>query len=80
MYVSPLAADLSKIPLVAMGTTTEPIPLENRPSIMATFISLYALIFFFGICGNALVIRKYKFLLHTKTDIAYLTQSSCCVS
>ncbi|CAF1226342.1 unnamed protein product [Adineta ricciae] len=37
-------------------TTPGPIPLENRPLIMTTFISLYVLIFFFGITGNALVI------------------------
>ncbi|CAF1533775.1 unnamed protein product [Rotaria magnacalcarata] len=38
------------------STNDYAIPLENRPPIMATFISLYALIFFFGITGNALVI------------------------
>ena len=41
-----------------MDTAAESIPLENRPPIMATFISLYALIFFFGISGNVLVVRK----------------------
>ena len=34
------------------------VSLENRPIIMVTFISLYALIFFFGITGNALVVCK----------------------
>jgi hypothetical protein len=53
------AAHMAKMPAITMSTTTEPIPLENRLPIMATFISLYVLIFFFGIIGNALVVRKY---------------------
>ena len=32
------------------------VPLESHLPIMVTFISLYALIFFFGITGNALVV------------------------
>ncbi|CAF0778292.1 unnamed protein product [Rotaria sordida] len=49
---------VAKTPLMTIiSTTTEPIvPLENRSPIKATFISLYTLIFFFGITGNALVI------------------------
>ncbi|CAF3370025.1 unnamed protein product [Rotaria sp. Silwood1] len=48
---------MARTPSMPISTTTEQIiPLENRPPIMATFISLYALIFFFGISGNALVI------------------------
>ncbi|CAF0916897.1 unnamed protein product [Rotaria sp. Silwood1] len=57
--ISPFTTHIVKTPAVTMSattTTTEAIPLENRPSIMATFISLYALIFFFGISGNALVV------------------------
>ncbi|CAF1256312.1 unnamed protein product [Adineta steineri] len=47
---------MTRPPVIPMTTTTGPIPLENRPPIMATFISLYVLIFFFGISGNALVV------------------------
>jgi hypothetical protein len=57
--MSLFAAHMAKMPAITMSTTTEPIPLENRTPIMATFISLYVLIFFFGIIGNALVVRKY---------------------
>jgi hypothetical protein len=56
---SALAAHLARALATTMSTTTESIPLENRPPIKATLISLYALIFFFGITGNALVVRKY---------------------
>ncbi|CAF0787559.1 unnamed protein product [Adineta steineri] len=38
------------------SATEHMVSLENRPVIMATFITLYALIFFFGITGNALVV------------------------
>jgi hypothetical protein len=45
--------------ITTVETTAEQvIALENRHPIMATFISLYALIFFFGITGNALVVCK----------------------
>jgi hypothetical protein len=48
--------------IISTTTTEQIIPLENRLPIMATFISLYALIFFFGITGNALVVCMYLFL------------------
>jgi len=48
----------AKTSAITMSTVTSSIPLENRPPIKATLISLYALIFFFGISGNALVVRK----------------------
>ncbi|CAF1356330.1 unnamed protein product [Adineta ricciae] len=64
-----MAFNLSKNPLEMNETYTtrsslittstvedKVISLENRPVIMVTFISLYALIFFFGITGNALVV------------------------
>lgn len=48
-----------KPPLMTMHSPIDnSVPLENRTAIMATFISLYALIFFFGITGNALVVCK----------------------
>jgi len=53
-----LVAHMAKASAIKMSTVTESIPLENRPPIKATIISLYALIFFFGISGNALVVRK----------------------
>jgi hypothetical protein len=59
MNMSPFAAHMFKVPAMTLSTATETIPLENRPPIKATFISLYALIFFFGISGNALVVREY---------------------
>jgi len=47
----------AKLSYTTLSTTTpHSIPLENRLPIMITFISLYALIFFFGITGNALVV------------------------
>ncbi|CAF3434752.1 unnamed protein product [Rotaria socialis] len=52
----PFASHLVKTSALTTASTTDAILLENRPSIMATFISLYTLIFFFGICGNALVV------------------------
>ncbi|UJR15916.1 hypothetical protein I4U23_002837 [Adineta vaga] len=49
--------DLTRDSLVTASTATERmVPLENRPIVKATFISLYVLIFFFGITGNALVV------------------------
>lgn len=51
-------AQMAKTSAITMSTATASIPLENRPPIKATIISLYALIFFFGISGNALVVRK----------------------
>lgn len=45
-----------------VSSTKESVSLEDLPVIKATFISLYALIFFFGISGNALVVRKYPSL------------------
>lgn len=62
--ISPVISSLQRTQGMITSSTSDSIPLENRPSIMATFISLYALIFFFGISGNALVIRKYKFYFH----------------
>ncbi|CAF2956179.1 unnamed protein product [Rotaria sp. Silwood2] len=56
MNISPFTTNIVKTSAITMNTATETIPLENRPSIMATFISLYALIFFFGISGNVLVV------------------------
>jgi len=53
-----LVAHMAKTSAITMSTATESVPLENRPPIKATLISLYALIFFFGISGNALVVRK----------------------
>lgn len=51
--------NMGKIATTTISTiTVQSVPLENRPPIMATFISLYTLIFFFGITGNALVICK----------------------
>ena len=44
---------------MAITTTRVPIPLADRPLIMGTIIALYGLIFFFGITGNALVVREY---------------------
>lgn len=44
--------------LSTSATTEQMIALETRLPIKATFITLYALIFFFGITGNALVVRK----------------------
>jgi hypothetical protein len=61
------------------STTTVQIPLENRSPIMATFISLYALIFFFGITGNALVVRKCNFLFRLK-NFLFLRFTSCRLS
>ena len=55
-----LFAQMVSARVTTVSTTTETIPLENRLPIMTTFISLYTLIFFFGICGNALVVRKYS--------------------
>jgi hypothetical protein len=55
---SPFVAHLFKTPVTTLSSATDSIPLENRLPIKATFISLYVLIFFFGITGNALVIRK----------------------
>ncbi len=52
-------AHFARTAVIITSTTTGSIPLENRPPIKATLISLYALIFFFGITGNALVVRKY---------------------
>jgi hypothetical protein len=54
-----IVVQMAKGPSITMGTATQSIPLENRLPIKATLISLYALIFFFGISGNALVVRKY---------------------
>jgi hypothetical protein len=52
--------NITKTSSMANSQTIEQItPLENRLPIMATFISLYALIFFFGITGNALVVCMY---------------------
>lgn len=61
----------TRTPAMTISATTEQtIPLESRLPIMATFITLYALIFFFGITGNALVICKdYFFFLNTKKKI-----------
>jgi hypothetical protein len=58
--MSSIFAQIISARATTMRPTTETIPLENRLPIMVTFISLYALIFFFGICGNALVVRKYS--------------------
>lgn len=61
MNSSLIAAQLARTLSITMSTPTEFIPLENRSPIKAAIISLYALIFFFGISGNALVVRKYFF-------------------
>jgi hypothetical protein len=59
--------NLTRTSSMTISTTTEQtIPLENRLPIMATFISLYAIIFFFGITGNALVVCMYLFSLIKK--------------
>lgn len=53
----------TKTTLIAMTTPiANVIPLESRLPIMITFISLYALIFFFGITGNALVVCMFSFV------------------
>jgi hypothetical protein len=49
---------------ISSSTAGEIIPLESRPPIMAIIISLYALIFFFGITGNALVVCKHYIFLN----------------
>ena len=59
--ISRIAINLSHIitttsSVIVDETNEQTVPFENRRSIMATFISLYTLIFFFGISGNALVI------------------------
>jgi len=59
MSLSFFAAQMIKTPAITMSTATEAIALENQLPIKATLISLYVLIFFFGISGNALVVRKY---------------------
>ncbi|CAF3803464.1 unnamed protein product [Rotaria magnacalcarata] len=56
MSLYTFVSHLAKTSAITTASTTDAMPLENRPSIMVTFISLYALIFFFGICGNALVV------------------------
>jgi cellobiose-specific phosphotransferase system component IIC len=55
------SSNITKISSTSISTTTSEqiIQLENRLPIMTIFISLYALIFFFGITGNALVVCKY---------------------
>jgi hypothetical protein len=55
---SPLVVHLLKTSATTLSSAVDSIPLENRLPIKATFISLYVLIFFFGITGNALVVRK----------------------
>jgi len=61
--------DLTNTPRTSSMTISSTIvPLENRTPIMATFISLYALIFFFGITGNALVVCKYRIYFHFNVE------------
>jgi hypothetical protein len=55
---SPLIAQLIKTSAATLSSSADSIALENRLPIKATFILLYVLIFFFGITGNALVVRK----------------------
>jgi cellobiose-specific phosphotransferase system component IIC len=50
------AMNLSSMTLNVTTIREQVVPLENRLPIMITFISLYGLIFFFGITGNALVV------------------------
>lgn len=69
---SSFLAQFMKASAITVGTTTQQIPLENRRPIMATFISLYALIFFFGITGNALVVRKWTLRRARKVRSALL--------
>ena len=50
---------MNSLPLGLTSSKSEQtISLENRLPIKVTFITLYALIFFFGITGNALVVGK----------------------
>jgi hypothetical protein len=75
--------DLTNTPttpsMTISSTIGKTIPLENRTPIMATFISLYALIFFFGITGNALVVCKYRFCFHFNVEKKIISFASCCL-
>lgn len=75
--------DLTNTPttpsMTISSTIGKTIPLENRTPIMATFISLYALIFFFGITGNALVVCKYRFYFYFNVEKKFLSFASCCL-
>lgn len=66
-----LTGNLLKTSMTTSTSTTNSIALENRLPIKATFISLYVLIFFFGIAGNALVVRMYSDLTSEKNDAKY---------
>jgi hypothetical protein len=70
--ISVLMAQMARAPAITMSTTKEKISLENRLPIMVTFISLYALIFFFGICGNALVVRKYYLFIRIEKQTSLI--------
>ena len=59
-----------------VSSAKESISLEDRPVIKATFISLYALIFFFGISGNALVVRKYSSFFLSPSSLLNLVMNS----
>ncbi|UJR30670.1 hypothetical protein I4U23_018194 [Adineta vaga] len=54
--ISHFVTYLTKSAAITTTATPGSIPLENRTPIMAVIISLYVLIFFFGITGNALVV------------------------
>ena len=76
-------SNLTRISSTSISATTSEqiVQLESRLPIMVTFISLYALIFFFGITGNALVVCKYyiSLVLIKKRQITFFFVS-CCLS